>query len=763
MPRIDPDIPKNRFVGAKQSLKITMLKNSMKIENWKLKITVFGFAILLLALWLPKTVEAGFIIQRPLYIGLTNGLVGSWTFDGPDMAVDTAFDRSGQGNNGTLTNGPTRTEGKIGQALNFDGSDDDVNVGSGSSLDDLGPMTITAWIYPKSQGEGNLGRIVSKDNNVNNAGFWSFNLNGTTLVFAKDFSTTILARKTSNNSYVLNTWQYVVVTWDGSEIATNVHIYVNGVETSYQTTTNGVDTKNSDASQNVYIGTTGSHTLTFNGLIDEVRVYNRALSTDEIKRLYKIGATTKINVPRKDTLKEGLMGYWTFDGPDMAVDTAFDKSGQNNKGTLTGGPTRQIGKVGQGLNFDANDDLVSVGTPASLNITGALTISAWIYPRTFGSSASSFRGRIVDKENDFISGYSLSLYDPNTAGVPNDTFALFINASGGNLNCFASSNSIVLNRWQQVAVTLDSSKNCIPYVDGAKATTTNGFIMGSLPTTGSNSFVIGNNSGNTREFDGSLDEVRVYNRALSTDEIKRLYKMGATTKINVPRKDTLTDGLMGYWTFDGPDMAVDTAFDKSGQNNKGTLTGGPVRTEGKIGQALNFDGVNDYVDLGSPASLNGTGSHTISLWANLNDIGAPGNYDVFFEKNSDCGVGAGWGMVVYYGTPSTWAAAVVTTSGGAVSYSALGTSPTPTTGTWVHLVGVYDNSAQTITLYTDGVSRQTTNTGSTLRVGDNSTIGVQKPNACTLVDLANAKIDEVRVYNRALSADEIKRLYNMGR
>ena len=144
MPRIDPDIPKNRFVGAKQSLKIIMLKNSMKIENWKLKITVFGFAILLLALWLPKTVEAGFIIQRPLYIGLTNGLVGSWTFDGPDMAVDTAFDRSGQGNNGTLTNGPTRTEGKIGQALNFDGSDDDVKfVISADSVEGQPPQPHT--------------------------------------------------------------------------------------------------------------------------------------------------------------------------------------------------------------------------------------------------------------------------------------------------------------------------------------------------------------------------------------------------------------------------------------------------------------------------------------------------------------------------------------------------------------------------------------------------------------------------------------------
>ena len=220
----------------------------------------------------------------------------------------------------------------------------------------------------------------------------------------------------------------------------------------------------------------------------------------------------------------GLVGYWPMNENTGTV--ASDFSGNRNRGILTGGPTWGEGKRGKALSFDANDDLVTAGTPASLNITGALTISAWIYPRTFGSSASSFRGRIVDKENDFVSGYSFSLYDPNTAGVPNDTFALFINASGGNLNCFASNGSIVLRKWQHVAVTLDSSKNCIPYVNGAKATTTAGFIMGSLPTSGSNSFVIGNNSGNTREFDGSLDEIRIYNRALSADEIKRLYNMG---------------------------------------------------------------------------------------------------------------------------------------------------------------------------------------------------------------------------------------------
>ena len=222
----------------------------------------------------------------------------------------------------------------------------------------------------------------------------------------------------------------------------------------------------------------------------------------------------------------GLVGYWSMNENTGTIATDF--SGNGNRGILTGGPTWVDGKRGKALSFDANDDLVNVGTPTSLNITGALTISAWIYPRTFGSVGSSFRGRIVDKENDFATGYAFSLYDPNTGGVgvPNDTFALFINASGGNLNCFGNDNSIVLNTWQHVAVTLDSSKNCIPYVNGAKATTTSGFIMGSFPTTGSNSFTIGNNSGNTREFDGSLDEIRIYNRALSADEIKRLYNMG---------------------------------------------------------------------------------------------------------------------------------------------------------------------------------------------------------------------------------------------
>jgi len=436
----------------------------------------------------------------------------------------------------------------------------------------------------------------------------------------------------------------------------------------------------------------------------------------------------------------GLVGYWSFNegiGP-----YAGDSSGNRNQGTLTNGPTWVDGKRGKALSFDGSNDYVDAGGAILDTVTNKFTVSVWV-KNGVGNQGTFFVANTASTGD---------LYD----------WGLY-NAFGSNVYCFYIKNvsNVIVNSCSTSLATVGMwihvvgvyyGTNTSIYISGVQEDSD--IQTGNVKDTGYNTR-IGRWTDTLPFFRGAVDEVRVYNRALTPSEVEGLYKSGAA-KFTSPSNL----GLVGYWSMNegiGP-----YAGDSSGNKNTGTLTNGPTWVDGKQGKALNFDGVNDYVDLGSPASLNGTGSHTISLWANLNDIGALGNYDVFFEKNSDCGAGAGWGMVVYYSTPSTWAAAVVTTSGGAVNYSALGTSPTPTIGTWVHLVGVYDNSAQTITLYTDGVSRQTTNTGNTLRVGDNSTIGVQKPNTCTLIDLANAKIDDVRVYNRALSADEVKALYRSG-
>jgi len=464
----------------------------------------------------------------------------------------------------------------------------------------------------------------------------------------------------------------------------------------------------------------------------------------------------------------GLVGYWSMNENTGTIATDF--SGNGNRGILTGGPTWVDGKRGKALSFDANDDLVNVGTPTSLNITGALTISAWIYPRTFGSVGSSFRGRIVDKENDFATGYAFSLYDPNTGGVgvPNDTFALFINASGGNLNCFGNDNSIVLNTWQHVAVTLDSSKNCIPYVNGAKATTTSGFIMGSFPTTGSNSFTIGNNSGNTREFNGSLDEVRVYNRALSASEIQALYKSGAVkivqtaiTKINAPQNNQITNGLVGLWTFNGPDMSGTTAYDRSGQGNNGTLTNGPSPAIGKVGQALKFDGSNDSVNTGDIAAIDAATTLSVSVWvkhASITDddiITSKGDTGLsspftFFRDN----VGSVSGRTDVY-------AVFINGTTDCRLETATNSSPLDT---WTHVAMTFQaGSATGLRIYINGVedanSPASASTCNDIDASVNAwTIGLTASGATPF----NGLIDEIRVYNRALSAKEIQTLYNIG-
>jgi hypothetical protein len=78
----------------------------------------------LAALLWPAPAHAGLLLKLPLYLGLNSGLVGFWSFNAGDMAGTMAYDWSGQGNNGTLTNEPRRVGGRIGQGLSFDGVDD---------------------------------------------------------------------------------------------------------------------------------------------------------------------------------------------------------------------------------------------------------------------------------------------------------------------------------------------------------------------------------------------------------------------------------------------------------------------------------------------------------------------------------------------------------------------------------------------------------------------------------------------------------------
>jgi hypothetical protein len=88
-------------------------------------------ALLAVGVCAPRA-QASFILHKPSTLGVNNGLVGWWTFDGKDISGVQAYDRSGNGNRGILTSGPVRGIGKIGQGLNFDGVNDyittDLNI-----------------------------------------------------------------------------------------------------------------------------------------------------------------------------------------------------------------------------------------------------------------------------------------------------------------------------------------------------------------------------------------------------------------------------------------------------------------------------------------------------------------------------------------------------------------------------------------------------------------------------------------------------------
>ena len=90
------------------------------------------------------------------------------------------------------------------------------------------------------------------------------------------------------NTIPLKRWTYVTMSWDGTSSATGIKFYVDSVETAYASPTDGAGSRVLDTSSSSQIGN-NTASRTFDGIIDDVRIYNRALSANEIKQLYNLG------------------------------------------------------------------------------------------------------------------------------------------------------------------------------------------------------------------------------------------------------------------------------------------------------------------------------------------------------------------------------------------------------------------------------------------------------------------------------------------
>src|SRR3989344_7510129 len=302
----------------------------------------------------------------------------------------------------------------------------------------------------------------------------------------------------------------------------------------------------------------------------------------------------------------GLVGYWTLDGADTnwSTNKTNDLSGNGNNGTLTNmsTPTSPVpGRIGQAMKFDGSNDLILA--PLVTNATQNVTVSTWVNwnGTTAGDQVVVYNGHTGSD------GFGIFISDGNCGSGS----TIVVHLGGVNCNATASSATLSAKTWTHIAETRDATTWTL-YVNGVAQGT--GATSPNTPTIAT---AVGASHLATNVFNGSLDDVRIYSRALSASEVKQLYLSGSA-KVNSGNNLKLTSGLVGLWSFDGADInwTTNQALDRSGQGNTGAITNmstttSPVR--GKLGQALKFDGSNDFVDTNSTSIID-TGANSVCGW-----------------------------------------------------------------------------------------------------------------------------------------------------
>ena len=213
------------------------------------------------------------------------------------------------------------------------------------------------------------------------------------------------------------------------------------------------------------------------------------------------------------TLTNGLIAYWKLD--DGSGTNAVDSMGFSN-GTLSGSPTWTTGKINGGVSFSGSSQYVDFGTkfPA---ITSAITISAWVNPGAsqiqyadiWGDHESSFKGMVMQQNSNTLNQYSWGY------------------GNGSNFSSGAGFFNLTASTWTHVVAVKDAT-TCYVYLNGVEQVALRGSCSSAIVPATTINFSAGRGyAGGGRFFNGKVDEVAVWNRALSASEVSQLYNSGA--------------------------------------------------------------------------------------------------------------------------------------------------------------------------------------------------------------------------------------------
>ncbi len=423
--------------------------------------------------------------------GVPNGLVAAYGFD--EGSGSSAGDSSGNSNAGTLSGANWTSSGKFGKALEFDGTNDKVSVPDANSLDLTNGMTLSAWIKPDTLTDYRTVLLKERPSNLSYA------------LSASSDSANKPVVEIAGNQHVgpsvlsTGTWTHLAGTYDGAHL----RLYVNGVQVSSMAATSTIPVGANPLS----IGGT-SWGEYFDGLIDEVRVYNRALSQTEIQtdKDTSIAAQTGSGGGGGGGPVDLVAAYGFDEGSGAAVS---DSSGNSHSGTISGATWTSSGKYGKALNFDGVNDRAEVADADALDLTSAGTVSAWVKPDDI---SSQWQGVVTKQHGTTNGAYSLDADSEHSRPQ--------IAVQNPSANWYEARGTAALTNgaWTHLAGTWEG-QNLKLYVNGAlvRTLTMQGPVRSStgvLRIGGTEAF------GGQDYFDGLIDEVRLYRRALSQTEIE---------------------------------------------------------------------------------------------------------------------------------------------------------------------------------------------------------------------------------------------------
>jgi hypothetical protein len=635
----------------------------------------------------------------------------AWTADDSTLVAFFPFngnanDESGNANNPTfIGSGVTLTTDRFGnanKAYYFDGNTDSyirIPADNFPTTD----RTISFWFYA-DQMENHPTPISYGGDVCNNSVLMTFNKGGYPNAY------TLLSHCGSNfisapySEAPVNNWYHFTLTISGA----TQKIFING---ELQETANTFSTPTFVAGKSAILGAllfTDGNTVYvdptagyFQGKLDDFRFYNSAMTDLEVQNLYNFEV-------------EGLVAYLPFNG------NTIDVSGSGHDGTLYGNASLvpdRFNSPDRAYSFPDQTSNISLANSVNLNLEAGFTINAWIKYK------SGRQRLIVDKHVcGTFNGFAFHIdWDGQ--------IALYLANSGWSI--VKTNDTFIEDRWYMVTAIYDAGTGIAKvYVDGelggSGSVTYNNFNSYpiSIGETYQNNCVAGN-------MDSAIDEVKIYNRALSDAEIETEYLISS-------------NGLAAFFPFNA------NANDESGNMNNGINHNGIFARDryGDDSASMYFDGVESYIEGENPGNNlpEGNSPRTFAAWVR-NELYNPYGTNIFHYGTAEAapsnmhllitdvlGFGNGYGFGMVYGTMNL------------------------ADTVWHHVAGVYEGGGERMAkLYIDGqlhASGQITSEPNTV-LGTKWKIGRFMEGSTNF----RGNIDELRVYNFALTDDDVEQLY----